>query len=259
VNEDEKMNDTEIKSAIIRKWDRDAEYYDTHVSHGIQTLEEKELWADLFRELISSGSQDVLDVGCGTGAMALILAEMGHAVRGIDLSEGMMDVGRKKAEALGVSVDFSRGDAESLSFEDDTFDVVINRHLLWTLPHPNQALSEWKRVVRPGGTVIVVDGLWDDGSLSTKFRQSLGRCLSRIFNPDTRGASGYSGELSGSLPNVGGVSMEEARSLFANAGFSGISVKKLHAIRDNQRSRRKWYQNLGYNWEYYVISGTKTE
>ena len=259
MNEDEKMNDTEIKSEIVKKWDRDAEYYDTHVSHGIQTLEEKELWMGLFRELIRSESQEILDVGCGTGAMSLILTGMGHTVKGIDLSEGMMSVGRKKAKSLGVSVDFSRGDAESLSFADDTFDVVVNRHLLWTLPHPKQALSEWKRVVRPGGTVVVIDGLWDDGSMGTKFRQSLGRCLLKIFNPDTRGASGYSEEPSSSLPNVGGVSVEEARSLFADARFSDISVKKLHAIRENQRTRRKWYQNLGYDWEYYAISGIKTE
>jgi ubiquinone/menaquinone biosynthesis C-methylase UbiE len=254
-----RLNDAEIKSAIIKKWDTDAEYYDTHVSHGIQTVEEKDLWADLFRELIRSGSREVLDVGCGTGAMALILAEMGHIVKGIDLSEGMMDVGRKKAEARGVVVDFSRGDAESLSFADDTFDVVVNRHLLWTLPHPEKALSEWKRVVRPGGMIVVIDGLWDDGSPGTKIRQSLGRCLSQVFNPDTRGASGYSEELSGSLPHAGGVSMNEAQNLFVKAGFSAVSVKKLHTIRENQRSRKEWYQNLGYDWEYYAISGTKRE
>ncbi|WP_343241388.1 hypothetical protein [Methanoculleus sp. UBA389] len=53
--------------------------------------------------------------------------------------------------------------------------------------------------------------------------------------------------------------MNEAQNFFVRAGFSDISVKKLHTIRENQRSRKEWYQNLGYDWEYYAISGTKRE
>jgi len=253
------MDDSTLKEQITIRWDKGSWHYDSHVAHGIRTTEEKQLWIDAFSAVLPDRRLDILDAGCGTGAMGLILSKMGHTVTGLDLSKKMIENAREKADANGLSMTFEIGDAEETPFEDDAFDVVVNRHLLWTLPHPKQALSEWKRVVRPGGTVVVIDGLWDDGSMGTKFRQSLGRCLLKIFNPDTRGASGYSEELSSSLPNVGGVSVEEARSLFADARFSDISVKKLHAIRENQRTRRKWYQNLGYDWEYYAISGIKTE
>jgi SAM-dependent methyltransferase len=57
-------------------------------------------------------------------------------------------------------IDFQIQDAESLSFADNTFDVVVARNLFWPLVHPGRALDEWRRVMKPGGRLIVSDGLW---------------------------------------------------------------------------------------------------
>ena len=84
---------------------------------------------------------------------------------GLDLSEKMMDEGRKKTKERALSMTFLHGDAENPPFPDNHFDVVINRHLLWTLPNPETALKSWKRIIKPGGRVIIIDGLWNDKSI----------------------------------------------------------------------------------------------
>ena len=216
------MDDSTLKERIMTRWDRGSWHYDSHVAHGIKTTEEKQLWIDAFSAVLPDRRLTVLDAGCGTGAMGLILSEMGHTVTGLDLSEKMMEIAREKADANGLSMTFERGDAESLSFVDDTFDVVVNRHLLWTLPHPKQALSEWKRVVRPGGMVVVVDGRWDDGRPVTKFRRALGLKLEQLFIPQLRNAvCGYDEKVQAALPNMGGVE-DRALQYFADASFSNI-------------------------------------
>jgi ubiquinone/menaquinone biosynthesis C-methylase UbiE len=69
-------------------------------------------------------------------------------------------VARGKAATRGVSIRFEEADVEQLPYTPRSFDLVISRHLLWTLPHPEAAIDEWIRVLRPGGagsrTAIVV-------------------------------------------------------------------------------------------------------
>ncbi len=252
------MDDSEIKSGIIGKWDKSAGQYDLHVSHGVKTDEEKQLWKDAFQKVLPAGRLRILDVGCGTGAMGLILAEMGHDVTGIDISEGMMDVGRKKNAARGLSMIFQEGDAENPPFDDDSFDVVVNRHLLWTLPHPDIALASWKRVVRPKGCVIVIDGVWDDGKTATQIRRRISTALGKVFDP-LPAPTPYAEEVSAALPNLGGVPEAVARRYFIDAGLADVSLENLMHIREHQRKQLDWYQKISHHWCYYLIAGTKQE
>ncbi len=252
------MDDKTVKSEIAESWNEEAAYYDTHVSHGIQTEEEKLLWMNAFQTVLPPGdSLSILDVGCGTGAMGLILAEMGHTVTGIDLSEGMMDIGRKKAESAHLPMTFQPGDAEHPPFAEHTFDAVINRHLLWTLPHPDTALAGWYQMLKPDGVVMVIDGVWDDGSALSAVRRGTSSAFSRILELHPHGDKGYSPEIREVLPNRGGVPEAEARKYLENAGFAGISVMSLDSIRINQRQRLNWYQKINSVSPYYLISGRK--
>ena len=250
------MDDSAIKSEIAEIWNDESVFYDTHVSHGVQTVEEKNLWIAAFQHVLPAGQHlRVLDVGCGTGAMGLILAEMGHDVSGIDLSEGMMTVGRKKAETAGLSMTFGTGDAETPPFPDGSFDVVINRHLLWTLPHPDAALLNWYRVLKPDGVVMIVDGVWNDGKCISQMRRDLSAGLSRIIESHPHGEKGYSSDLRNALPNNGGVPESTARQYLEQAGFTRIEVQSLADIREDQRRRLKWYQKINPVSTYYLISG----
>lgn len=251
------MDDTTIKSGIAQTWNEESSFYDTHVSHGVQTVEEKKLWMDAFASVLPTHPLHILDVGCGTGAMGLILAEMGHTVTGIDLSEGMIAIGRKKAEAAGLPMKFLEGDAENPPFVDETFDAVVNRHLLWTLPHPDTALAGWYRALKPEGVVMVIDGVWDDGGVVTAIRRKTSGTLARILEPHPHGEKGYDEEVRRALPNKGGVPEEKTRAYLTAAGFTEISVANLVSIRNNQRLRMKWYQKINPANPYYLISGTK--
>lgn len=255
------MDDLQIKTEISNRWNNSAETYDTFVSHGIQTDEEKQLWMNAFSKTLPSieKSLRVLDVGCGTGAMGLIFAEMGHEVTGIDLSENMMDLGRLKASERNLSMNFLSGDAENPPFPENYFDVVINRHLLWTLPHPKKALSAWREVIRPGGRVIVIDGVWNDGSFGSNLRRNISQKLGQIFDPEKTEILDYSLQLQSTLPHLSGVSEEKAKTYFTEAGLDNLFVENLIHIRINQHLRVPWYQKFKPMGTYYLISGTKRE
>ena len=113
----------------------------------------------------------ILDVGCGTGELSSLFAEMEHEVAGIDISRQMLKIAKAKAEACGANITFREGDAENPPFDTSSFDIVFSRHLLWTLPNLDTAVQDWKNVLREGGRLIVVDGVWNDGSFETKARR----------------------------------------------------------------------------------------
>ncbi|MDR0438838.1 MAG: class I SAM-dependent methyltransferase [Methanocalculaceae archaeon] len=252
------MDDRAVKSEIAENWNEKAEYYDTHVSHGIQTREETLLWMNALQSVLPpKDNLSILDVGCGTGVMGMVLAEMGHTVTGIDISEEMMNIGRKKAMFAHLSMIFHHGDAEHPPFMDNTFDVVINRHLLWTLPHLNNAIASWYRVLKPTGVVMVIDGVWDDGSVLSDVRRKMSFAFSRMFELHPHGEKGYSTEICNVLPNRGGVPASEVHRYLEIAGFSEVSVLNLDNICVSQRQRLNWYQRINPSPSYYLVSGWK--
>nr|WP_201763925.1 class I SAM-dependent methyltransferase [Archaeoglobus sulfaticallidus] len=146
----------DIKGYIKSRWDEHSENYENIPAHGIKSEKDKKVVKEALKEMLENRKK-VLDVGCGTGFVSLILAELGHEVVGIDLSEGMLSKAREKAEEKGHNILFKIDDAENLAFEDNTFDAVIERHVLWTLPNPEKAIKEWVRVLRQGGKLILIE------------------------------------------------------------------------------------------------------
>ncbi|MBB4200043.1 SAM-dependent methyltransferase [Rhodoblastus sphagnicola] len=100
----------------------------------------------------------VIDVACGPGIVACAAARLGCEVTGIDITPSMIDQARARQQAVGLSqLDWHIGDATQLPFTDESFDVAITRYSFHHMPHPLAALREMKRIVRPGGRLIVAD------------------------------------------------------------------------------------------------------
>lgn len=97
--------------------------------------------------------QKVLDVGCGTGVVAITAARKGAQVTGLDLTPELLVRARENAATAAVSIDWHEGDAEALPFPDNTFDVVVSQYGHMFAPRPDVATSEMLRVLKPGGTI----------------------------------------------------------------------------------------------------------
>jgi 2-polyprenyl-3-methyl-5-hydroxy-6-metoxy-1,4-benzoquinol methylase len=98
-------------------------------------------------------SQYVLDVGCGTGVVAITAARLGARVSALDLSPQLLERARENARIAAVNVDFHEGDAEQLPFADAEFDVVVSQFAHIFAPRPQVVTAEMLRVLKPGGII----------------------------------------------------------------------------------------------------------
>lgn len=105
-------------------------------------------------------SIEVLEIGTGPGFFAIILAEQGYDVTAIDYTASMLEEAKANAGNLRTAIRFQQMNGENLSFPDQSFDVIVTRNLTWNLPHPDQAYSEWTRVLRKGGLLLNFDANW---------------------------------------------------------------------------------------------------
>jgi ubiquinone/menaquinone biosynthesis C-methylase UbiE len=145
-------------------WDAQAASFDEQPDHGLKDPSVRAAWSDLLLPLMPPAPASVVDLGCGTGSLAVLLAQAGYVVHGVDLSSRMLAVARKKAEDAGVSVELREGDAADPPCSPSAYDVVLVRHVLWAMPDPSAALDRWVRLLKPGGRLVLVEGRWFTGA-----------------------------------------------------------------------------------------------
>lgn len=101
---------------------------------------------------VRAGDQ-VLDVGCGTGVVAVTAARLGAKVRAADLTPQLLERARENASIANVDIEWLEADVEQLPFPDAEFDFVLSQFAHIFAPRPEVALSEMLRVLRPAGTI----------------------------------------------------------------------------------------------------------
>lgn len=148
----------------VEGWDREAATFDLEPDHGLLEPEVRHAWAELLARHLPRAPGRILDVGCGTGSLALLMAEAGHEVSGIDASTQMLARAHHKASDAGVRLGLVRGDAARPPVRASGFDAVVCRHLLWSLTGVDSVLERWSRLLRPAGVLLLVEGQWSTGA-----------------------------------------------------------------------------------------------
>jgi SAM-dependent methyltransferase len=148
----------------VTDWDAEAATFDDEPDHGLRDPAVRAAWADLLRAHLPAPPADVVDLGCGTGSLAVLLAEAGHRVEGLDSSVPMVAAAVAKARAAEVDAAFRPGDAAAPPYPSGSADVVLSRHVLWALPDPDAALRRWVELLRPGGRLVLIEGRWETGA-----------------------------------------------------------------------------------------------
>lgn len=131
-----------------------ARWYDRSTRKDMQRFR---ALAERLRAVLPQGG-DVLEVAPGPGFFAIEMAKGGaYRVTGLDVSRTMVELARRNAAETGVKVDFRQGNASAMPFADNSFDLLACSAAFKNFSQPHTALEEMHRVLRPGGTALVVD------------------------------------------------------------------------------------------------------
>jgi len=129
---------------------------------------QQEMIRDYLARIPFSKNADVLEIGCGTGPVCRVLAELENVanVVGVDPSPALLAKARELSEGLS-KIEYEEGDGKSLRFETSSFDAVILHTVLTHVPEPEEILAEAFRVLKPGGNLGVCDGDFSTATLQT--------------------------------------------------------------------------------------------
>ena len=164
-----------IRDEIREFWSERAATFDQSVGHEIFSEAERAGWHKLIRKHLGEGQgRAALDLASGTGVISHLMHDMGFKVTGADWSEAMLEQARAKAKKRGADIRFIMRDAENTAEPRASYDVITNRHLVWTLVDAPAAFKEWFELLKPGGKLLIVDGNMGRKGWVTRLRLAFG-------------------------------------------------------------------------------------
>jgi ubiquinone/menaquinone biosynthesis C-methylase UbiE len=171
-----RIRETEQTEVVRRRYDRIAPWYDCFEAPM------EHLWFRAWRRRVWSVIEGdrILEVGVGTGKN-LPFHPPDRAVVAVDLSERMLAQAKRGAAALGISVELTVMDVQSLGFPDGSFDTAIGTFVFCSVPEPCRGLAELRRVLRPGGKLILLEHVRADGRWAGRLLDALDPIVSRLI------------------------------------------------------------------------------
>lgn len=183
-------------------FDRAVEYYD-QTRAVPQALLDAMIDA-LARETRLTRASRALEIGIGTGRIAIAVAGRLERLFGIDLSRDMMAVLRRKIEGTNLQIALTEGNALYLPYPNDTFDLAYAVHVYHLVANWREAMADARRVIKPGGSFVVSFHRRDDDSPNVRLRDEMRR-LAREYGVDTRRPGAQSeDETLGEIQNMYG-------------------------------------------------------
>jgi ubiquinone/menaquinone biosynthesis C-methylase UbiE len=160
VNQEEKL---------LKNWTDSSNNYSNIIQEELNCFK-KQAWTDIILENAGKSTKmKILDVGTGPGFFAIIMSQAGHDVTAIDCTEAMLAEAKANAKNAGITADFRVSDGQKLEFDNESFDLIISRNVAWTLIDARQAYSEWQRVLKPDGKIVIFDANWNIGLFNEEY------------------------------------------------------------------------------------------
>lgn len=239
----------DLRDEIKAYWSARAETFDSQPGHEIFSDEERAAWHSLLRRHLGDGDgREALDLACGTAVVSHLLDDLGFRVTGMDWAEPMLERARAKAKARGRAIRFLMGDAENTMELDGSYDVITNRHLVWTLVDPLSAFREWHRLLRPGGRLLIVDGDFVNPGLVARLARKVSRWLgsgNAHNGPSTGALAATHQSILSRVYFSGGARAEAVVDLLLQAGFEKIVVDAdMRAIHRTQKKNFGFLKGL---------------
>jgi len=220
----------ELHDRLRQFWDLDAEVYDRSRTHAGTDPVEAAVWRAALLRHLPPAPASVLDVGAGTGAISLLLAELGFEVTALDLSPAMLARAEEKAERRGLSIRTVIGPADEPP--DGPFDAVVERNMLWTALDPVAALRAWLGVA---GRLVSYEGIFGRAGPVRELRGRASKAVRRLRGVPHDHHSGYEPDLRASLPLAGRMGPATAIQAVVEGGWRRVRLERL---RDVEWARR---------------------
>jgi ubiquinone/menaquinone biosynthesis C-methylase UbiE len=145
---------------INKNWSDSSTNYDRIIQDELQSFR-VEAWQEQILSHFDEGAYlKILDLGCGPGFFSIILSAKGHDVTGIDGAEGMIQRARRNVKNNNSTAEILEMNAAKLDFPDNTFDLLVCRNVTHTLLDHAGTYTEWKRVLKTGGKLLIYDANW---------------------------------------------------------------------------------------------------
>ena len=244
----------DLRDDIRDYWSDRAATFDDDPGHRIDDGAEMAAWEVLFRRHLGDGDgRALLDLASGTGEISRLCQRLGFAVTGLDWAEPMLE--RARVKLPGVT--FIQADAERTTLPTASMDVIVTRHLVWTLVDPMAAFAEWFRVLKPEGKLLIVDGDFVSRSL-------LGRIFQRMVPTGLHSAMSAANaerhkDILARVHFSGGARADQVAALLSSSGYDEITIdKRLAPIHRAQATHFDWRKSLLRRSEHrYAICATK--
>jgi ubiquinone/menaquinone biosynthesis C-methylase UbiE len=144
-------------------WDNFASVFDNKPDHHLRDPITLQAWTNKLERWLPNPRASVLDIGCGTGSLSVVIAGLGHDVIGVDFSPEMIARATAKAITASKQIEFHVMDAAHPTFSTRKFDVILCKNLFWALPEPNRVLERWTNLLTPNGRLVMIEGVFHSG------------------------------------------------------------------------------------------------